>query len=246
MRLDRVWEIFRKDAEELRSNRWVFASLFIVPTILTLEAIYLVSIGVAHARSATDPTSAFLTTASVGFDLLLIVPFILAVTIGATSIVQEKTTRSLEPLLATPVTDSELLWGKALLPFVPGLLAVWGCYAVVFVVGDVLASPVVGGYPLPTSLALYEMFVAAPLLGLLGTLAVLVVSSWAKDSRSAQQLSSVVVLPTLLAILVVFVLLPATPALLAVFTAGLLVTDFGLFRFAVQRFDRASILVNWR
>ncbi|MGI0139721.1 MAG: ABC transporter permease subunit [Thermoplasmata archaeon] len=246
MRYDRVWEIFRKDSEELRSNRWVFASLFLIPVIFALEATFLVIQAAAAANTSPAPISTFLPRASVGLDLLLLIPSITAVTIGATSIVQEKTTRSLEPLLATPITDSELLWGKALLPFVPGLIAVWACYLAVFIVGDILIYPIAGVIALPTTLALYEMFLAAPLLGLLGTFAVLVVSSWAKDPRAAQQLTTVAVLPILIAVLIVFVVLPENWELLAAFTAGVAIVDFTLFRFAVRRFDRPSILVSWR
>ena len=46
--------------------------------------------------------------------LFMLMPLIIPVSIAAYSIVGEKTTRSLEPLLATPVTTAELLVGKSL------------------------------------------------------------------------------------------------------------------------------------
>lgn len=43
--------------------------------------------------------------------MFMILPVTIPVTIAAYSIVGEKTTRSLEPLLATPITTTELLLG---------------------------------------------------------------------------------------------------------------------------------------
>ena len=45
--------------------------------------------------------------------MFMIIPVAIPVTIAAYSIVGEKTTHSLEPLLATPITTSELLVGQS-------------------------------------------------------------------------------------------------------------------------------------
>lgn len=246
MRWERVREIFRKDFLELRSNRSVFATLFVLPILLTGESILTVVLQAgSFSPGSSDASGTLLRSAGFGFDILLLIPLLTAVTIGATSIVQEKTNRSLEPLLATPITDTELLLGKALTPLLPGVLAVWVCYGVEFVVIDAIAWPLVGGPIVPTALALYQMLILAPALGLLGTLAILVVSSWAKDSRAAQQMSTFVVLPVLVAVLIVFVVLPPTLPVVGGFTAALAVAIWALGRLAVRRFDRPSILISW-
>lgn len=247
MRWQRVLEIYRKDFLELRSNRSVFATLFVLPVILTAEAVLSfwaqASTLTPGAAGATDSLLHF---ASFGFDLLLIIPLLTAVTVGATSIVQEKTNHSLEPLLATPITDTELLVGKALTPLLPGIVAVWVCYSVEFIVMDALAWPIVGGPIVPTALAAYQMVVLAPALGLLGTLAILVVSSWAKDSRAAQQMSTFVVLPVLAGVLFAFFFLPSTIVVVAGFSVALAVAIWFLARLAIRRFNRSSILIAWR
>lgn len=247
MRWQRIREVYRKDFLELRSNRSVFATLFVLPVILTAESVLLVW---GHAGTpgpgSSGAVATLLSYAGFGFDLLLIIPLLTAVTIGATSIVQEKTNRSLEPLLATPITDTELLVGKALTPLIPGVIAVWVCYVVEFIAIDAIAWPIAGGPIVPTALALYQMLVLAPALGLLGTLAILVVSSWAKDSRAAQQMSTFVVLPVLVAVLAAFVFLPADLVVIGGFTVALGVGIWVLARMAVRKFDRASILISWR
>ena len=57
-------------------------------------------------------------------------PLMVPVTIAAYSIVGEKITRSLEPLLATPVTTTELLLGKGLAAALPGVGTAWACYGI--------------------------------------------------------------------------------------------------------------------
>jgi ABC-type Na+ efflux pump permease subunit len=247
VKVNRVRELFRKDFAELRSNRSVFISLFVFPVLFLLEGI-----GSAIARSLTTTSSraalvaSYISGASLSLDLLLFVPVITAVTIGSNSIVQEKTTHSLEPLLATPITDTELLVGKAMTPLLPGLIAVWVCYTVLFAVIDVLAWPVTHAIVFPTAVALFQMWIIAPLLGLLGTFGVLTISSWAKDARAAQQMSTVIELPAIGLILVVFLFLPSSWEVLGLFAVGLAVVSYALLRMAIRRFDRPSILVSWR
>lgn len=240
-------EIFRKDFLELRSNRSVFATLFVLPAVLTFEGILSVTFVTAGiSPGSSGAADSILRTAGISFDLLLLIPLLTSVTIGATSIVQEKTNHSLEPLLATPITDNELLVGKALTPLIPGIVAAWVCYAAEFVAIDAIAWRVVGGLVVPTALSAYQMIVLAPGLGLLGTFAILVVSSWAKDSRAAQQMSTFVVLPVLIAVLVVFAVLPASAVVLGGFSVALGIAVLGLGRLAVRKFDRPSILISWR
>ncbi len=54
--------------------------------------------------------------------------------IASYSIVGEKVEKSLEPLLATPLTDGEILLGKTISAIVPTLVAMYAA-AVVFMVG---------------------------------------------------------------------------------------------------------------
>ena len=55
--------------------------------------------------------------------IFMMMPLIIPTSIAAYSIVGEKTTRSLEPLLATPLTNTELYIGKAVAATLPPLLA---------------------------------------------------------------------------------------------------------------------------
>jgi ABC-type transport system involved in multi-copper enzyme maturation permease subunit len=65
---------------------------------------------------------------------LLLIPTMIAISFATFSIVEEKQTGTLEPLLATPVRTWELLLGKALAGAIPAILMSWIC-AVIFLVG---------------------------------------------------------------------------------------------------------------
>ncbi|MEM0128657.1 MAG: ABC transporter permease subunit [Thermoplasmata archaeon] len=246
MRWSRVREIFRKDFEELRGNRTVFLSLFALPALLLFEGIAF-TLGRAASLSPGTPGAgaSLLQGSALSLDLLLLVPPLTAITIGSTSIVQEKTTRTLEPLLATPISDRELLLGKSLTPLVPGVVAVWACYAVLFGVVDAVGWHLTQTLLLPTPSALFQMLVEAPLLGIVGTFSILAISSWAKDARAAQQIGTVVVLPILVGILLFFLVFPS-PEGEAAFTVLLALAAYLLLRVALRKFDRPSILVSWR
>jgi len=57
--------------------------------------------------------------------LFMMVPMIVPITFASYSIVGEKSTRTLEPLLATPISTFELLLGKALAATLPAIAATW-------------------------------------------------------------------------------------------------------------------------
>jgi len=61
---------------------------------------------------------------------LLLVPTMVAISFATFSIVEEKLSGSLEPLLATPVRTGELLLGKALSGSALALIATWLCAGV--------------------------------------------------------------------------------------------------------------------
>jgi ABC-type transport system involved in multi-copper enzyme maturation permease subunit len=64
--------------------------------------------------------------------------------IASYSIVGEKVQKSLEPLLATPMTDSEILLGKSIASFVPPIAAIWASSVVYMVLMDLITHTGLG------------------------------------------------------------------------------------------------------
>lgn len=176
----------------------------------------------------------------------LLIPTMIAVNFATFSIVDEKLSRSLEALLATPVRTWELLLGKALSGAIPALVITWLCGGLF-----VLAVIWLGWGRLVNLLIspawFISLFLLTPAVAILSFLLGIIGSSRAKDTKSAQNMILFVVLPVLLLIgIQVTGLIWFTPLLSLVLALGLGLVDVLVLRVAVRLFQRESIVVKWR
>jgi ABC-2 type transport system permease protein len=169
------------------------------------------------------------------------------VTIAAYSIVGEKVSRSLEPLLATPITTAQLLLGKGIAAALPGVGMAWVSYAVFllfarfFAVSDRVFNIFVN------PMWLIAMFVLAPLLTVMAVVVGIIVSSRTSDPRAAEQLGSLVILPLIaffIATMTGFVMLNNVTFWLSSLVVTL--ADVGLLYLGVALFQRETILTRWK
>jgi ABC-2 type transport system permease protein len=178
--------------------------------------------------------------------LLLLVPVVAATSLATHAVIGEKQAKALEPILATPISTIELLIAKTLTPFVFALALTW-CAVGLYLVGILaLAEPGVWRTMLgPRMVILFGIL--GPLVEFATLQVSVIVSSRAHDPRSAQQLTSLIILP----ITAVFVaqlmgaFVIGTPALL-LGGAGLLLANSLLLWVGVQVFQRETILTRWR
>ena len=132
--MNRIKAIIIKEWREVFKNRFVLFTVSFLPlmiTVLPLVTLYFTAssedfsmmgaadlppqfLGLCGELSAGDCMLYFILTQFL--LLFMIVPMIVPITIASYSIVGEKTTRTLEPLLATPVNTVEILAGKGLYP----------------------------------------------------------------------------------------------------------------------------------
>lgn len=178
--------------------------------------------------------------------LLLLVPVVAAMALATHAVIGEKQSKALEPLLATPLTTVELLAAKTLTPFVFALGLSWSA-ALLYVLGIlIIAEP--GVWRSILGLRSFLLFVVlGPLVELAALQLSIIVSSRATDPRSAQQLSSLMILP----ITAVFVaqLMGAYvigPAALVLGAAGCVALNALLLWVGVRVFDRETILMRWK
>jgi ABC-2 type transport system permease protein len=238
-----VEQVFIKDLQELSKNRYVFYSMFLLPVLLvgiTILDVYTATI--SQPVSITEIT----TLVSTFTQVIILIPGIVSVLIGSTSVVIEKNNRSLEPLLATPITDTELLVGKALAPFVPAIILGFVAYGAIIPIVDYLTYPIFGTFILPTSTMLFQMFVMAPLVGLFGTFVALFISTKIKDVRAAQQVSSLAILPLFMILIIGSIAFASTSDLLLAVTLFLVIGVVGFARLTIRQFNRESILISWK
>jgi ABC-2 type transport system permease protein len=263
--MKRIQVILQKEWAEIFKNRMVIFTVAFLPlmfTVLPLAIIYTMGGDVGMAGSGTEIPAQFKAYCPADMDagacmkmfmvsqfmlLFMIIPLSIPSAIAAYSIVGEKTSRSLEPLLATPISTLELLLAKSLSAFIPAVLATYASFGL-FLLGARIIDPdpsLVGA--LLNGYWLLGVLVVGPLLALLSVTVSVIISSRVTDARTAEQVAAVVVIPVLgiffgqmagLFVLNNFLILVSAVVLAAI--------DAGMFYLAVQTFQRETILTRWK
>lgn len=179
--------------------------------------------------------------------LFMMVPVIIPMTIASYSIVGEKTTRTLEPLLATPVSTLEILIGKGLAGVIPAVVSTWAGYLIYAAGARIMVGNPTVVSKLFDPLWMIAIFLVGPLLSLFGVSISVMISSRVNDPRVAEQISGIFVLPVVgLFIGQMTGLILINEQFILVMAGVLAVLDAVLFYFAVQVFQRETILSRWK
>jgi ABC-2 type transport system permease protein len=266
----RIMALLRKEVAELSRNRAALVPVFFVGLISTALPFF---IAIAAPRLTGHPLSndadlvhslakasgelpgierlseeaavqAFIFSRFLVMTLL--VPVTGAITFAGHSLVGEKLGRSLEPLLATPITTTELLLAKvggALLPS----LGIMALTTVIYLAGVAwLAEPGVFRALVSPKTALLVLGLG-PMTSALALQVGVLVSARVNDPRTAQQFGALFILPLTALFMAqmsgIFVL--TLGAGLLIF-AGLFVTWMLLVLVGVRLFQREAILTRWK
>jgi ABC-2 type transport system permease protein len=178
--------------------------------------------------------------------LLVLTPVAGSMSVAAYSVIGEKQARTLEPLLATPLTTFELLAAKVLGSLLPALALTLACFGLYVAGVAVFAQPGVFR-ALLTARSLAILFVLGPLAALAALQLAVCVSSRVNDPRSAQQIGALIILP-IAGLLVMqltgsFLLTVPVIGFIALALAGV---NAGLMLVGIALFDRESILTRWK
>ena len=267
--MNKIRTIIRKEWAEVFKNRMVIFTVAFLPLLMTA-----IPLGVIYGtRDTSGATADNATNTSLPSEmtqsmcpsslnsrdcmqvflvseflmLFMLIPVAIPVTIAAYSIVGEKTTRSLEPLLATPITTVELLIGKCLSAVIPAVLATYTAFGV-FALGSWI---IVANKTLLTALLdvrwLIAIFIVGPLLAVMAVAFALMISSRVNDPRVAEQVSMVVIVPVLAGffgqVAGLFVL---NKQIITVVALVMLVLDGLLLYLTTRVFQREQILTRWK
>ncbi|MBE3117491.1 MAG: ABC transporter permease subunit [Candidatus Atribacteria bacterium] len=265
----KIKTIVRKEWAEVFKNRMVIFTVAFLPLLMTAIPLGIIygtrGMATATAGTTTDSglpsemTQSMCPSGLSGRDCLqvflvsefmmlyMLVPVVIPVTIAAYSIVGEKTTRSLEPLLATPITTVELLVGKCLAAVIPAVLATYGAFGI-FALGSWI---IVANKMLLTALLdarwLIAIFLVGPLLAVMSVTFSLMISSRVNDPRVAEQVSMVVIVPVLAGffgqVAGLFVL---NKQIISIVALVMLVLDAVLLYLTTRVFQREQILTRWK
>ena len=238
--MHRLKVLLIKEWRESLRNKMVLFGVIFLPVILVGTSVFMLTTGAAEE----DPIAqVVLFNTSLMYFMLL--PAIIPLAIAVYSIVGEKEQTTLEPLLATPISDTELFLGKALASVIPAVLVNWISFGLFLGVTRLL----VGGFLLQTLTApwLASIFGLTPLLALFSVGVTMIVSSRASDARAAYQFSSLAILPGLVPLIVYSSMKTIVDMRLILLEAALLVVAGAVvLYFAIKLFRREQILTRWK
>jgi len=178
--------------------------------------------------------------------LLVLAPVAASMSVAAYAVIGEKQARTLEPLLATPITTFELLCAKLLGALVPAVGLTFVSF-VVYGAGILFFAESGAARVLLAPRSLGMVFILGPLAALAALQLAVCVSSRVNDARSAQQIGALIILP-LAGLLVAQ--LTGTVALSGGLMAGvalvLVAVNAVLIQMGIALFHRESILTRWK
>jgi ABC-2 type transport system permease protein len=179
--------------------------------------------------------------------LFLLIPLAVPVTIASYSIVGEKSTRSLEPLLATPTSTTEIIVGKALASVIPAIGATWLAF-IIFLIGARFFAASDRVYALfMNPMWFVAMLIVAPLFTVFSVNIAIIISSRVNDPRAAEQIGMLVMLPIMAIFFgAILGLIPLNTTTMLLLGGITLLADVGLMALGVKLFQREAILTQWK
>jgi|SRR5579875_783277 ABC-2 type transport system permease protein len=254
--------ILHKEWLEIRQQRGLLLGIiipFLVLALLPIALLYVTSLNIAvnlHginlskvvAIADLSPREALQVFTGREFSTFYaLFPVMMPSVIASYSIVGEKTSHTLEPLLATPVRIWELLVGKSLIALLPSIILTWFC-GLCFVVAAALFS--ISGRVFVAIISpawLVVLLLWTPLLALIAVAVMVAVSSRVNDPRTAQQMSAWVVIPFLALFYGQLLGFVSLSIVLALGVALILLILMALtIWLATRLFQREVILTRWK
>jgi ABC-2 type transport system permease protein len=237
------WKIARKELKVISRKKSIIAYTIGLPLLVAIAF----SLEFKNLTANGIPGALSLGAESVIY-IFVVITTVLPSTIAAYSIVGEKVEKTLEPLLATPTTDGEILLGKGIAAFIPPILSAWMCASIFMASTDyILVNAGLGYYYFPNWNAGVMLLLLAPLGGVLSIEVAVMVSSRVSDVRGANQIAGLIFIPFVL----VFAagaqgLFSFSIANLIVFSAVVLVIDVVFYFLSKAIFRRDEILTRWK
>lgn len=263
----KAFVIMQKEFDEIMKNRMILISLIampllfaiIIPLLLIVPVLVFPGSGysqnetqgfiknVPGAEGMTEQQAlvVFFVTATLPF--FMVMPAILPTIISSYSIIGEKKNRTLEPLLAAPVSVYDVIVGKTLSALIPSMIVTWISAVVYAVLVFIITYPVIHRVLIPDLSWAIGLLVLAPLLAFMGIMATIIVSAKVNDPRTAQQISVLFILP-LIGIFIAQMsgLMLINAMIMVALCVIALAADALVLRIGKEMFDREGILTHWK
>ena len=180
--------------------------------------------------------------------LFMPIAFVLPLFSSTYSIVGEKVENTMEPLLATPTTDKEILLGKDVGAMLPSMASIFLGAIVYLVLIDASTYSSIGYLALPTWSFGITILIDVPLAAYFITRLSVILSARSKSVQSAQAYGRVVFIVLLVPIWLSYLGLFSVTDIEDLFIVAvlLLLGCFVLFRLSSSTFNREEILTRWK
>jgi ABC-2 type transport system permease protein len=243
MRLSKAWIIASKDFKTFTKRKNILYTLLYFEAVVSIGLPFLIRYLTTKANSVVA-----LPQLIDAFSFLYVIGAALApVGIASYSLIGEKVQKSLEPLLATPTTDEEILAGKSIAAFLPAIGANFIGALIFMVLIDLFTHSTLGYLYFPNWDIAIILFLLAPLACILSVGYNVLVSSRVNDIRTAQQLGTLILLPFgAVYFLSEFKVFSLTTDNMLIMAAVLAVIDVIVFYLVKAAFQREEILTKWK
>jgi ABC-2 type transport system permease protein len=240
------WAITRKDLSTFRKKRGILLTIIIFPLFIGIAVPLLLGYAAANGAVFNSPEGIAQLDA-VPFLFFILLAGVIPTAISSYAILGEKLERSLEPLLATPATDEELLTGKVLSALVPTLGATYAGGVVYIILADAGLYGQFGYLFYPNASIAVILFVVMPLAILMDIEMNVIISSRVSDTRTAYQLGTLLLFPFLAIYFAsVYGAFPLDIPHFLLLSGFIALIDLALYFVVIRRFNRDRILTAWR
>ncbi len=243
MNIKKSWVVAVKDFTIFRKKKQIIISLFIFPLVLAIVFPLMISGIIEEPSIKTYDIIALINAFSFIYIML---PSFIPPTLASYSIVGEKIEKTLEPLLVTPITDDELLFGKIIASFVPSISIVYiSSFIFMFLINTFTYSRLNYLFFPNWNMGIILLLIV-PIITFLAVEINVLISSKSSDLRSASQLGVLSMFP-FIGVYMLFEreLIGANIFNLLIFAVLLLIIVMVLFILTRSIFNREKILTKW-
>jgi ABC-2 type transport system permease protein len=246
MNLQSAWAVASKDFKVFKRKSQVIYITIFFPLVIGIAFPLIMQYALSNSKirlvGGLGPTG-LMDAFSVWF---LIGSAIIPAAIASYSLVGEKVQKSLEPLLATPMTDGEILLGKTISGLVVPLAAIYASSAIFMTLMDLVTQGALGYLYYP-NWHIGAILLVAPVICLVSVELNIIISSKLNDVRTAQQLGMVAALPFFgLYIASETGIFKFTDTNLLILAGAILLIGIGLYFVSRATFQREEILTKWK
>ena len=245
MDLKSAWAVAAKDFKIFKRKSQVIYITIVLPLVVGIAFPLILQYALHNPKyhlvggSITGLIDAF----SVWF---MIGAAIIPTAIASYSLVGEKVQKSLEPLLATSMTDGEILLGKTISALIVPLASIYAGAAIFMTLMDLVTQGTLGYLYYP-NWHIGAILLVAPVICLVSVEVNIIISSKLNDVRTAQQLGMVTALPFFgLYIASETGIFEFTDTNLLILAGVILLIGIGLFFVSRSTFQREEILTKWK